>query len=147
MLYVVKGFSEELPQNCHETGLEAWTLFDTLLTKYGEYFMVCDRATRVLRHGIELFGTTALPFVPQILSRMTTSFEAWGHAGYVWIAGKTIARFGNSADPALRLVFKQTYEGISAKVFTLLQTVSPMNIPDGKCRHIIKFFLFHYSFL
>ncbi|GJJ13830.1 hypothetical protein Clacol_008087 [Clathrus columnatus] len=130
MLYVVKGFGDELPQDCQKTCQEAWSLFDTLLSKYGDSTIICDRATRVLRHGIDLCGTAALPIVPQVLSRMTTSFGAWGHAGYVWIAGKVMARFGTDADETLRQIFRQAYEGLTSKLFTLMQTVLPMNMPD-----------------
>lgn len=146
MLYVVKSFGEELCHDCQETGQETWSLFDAMLSKYGENFMVCDRATRVLRHGIELFGAAALPLIPQILSRMAASFDSWGHAGYVWIAGKVIARFGADANQALLQVFKQAYESTSAKLFTLMQTVLPMAMPDGSSYIVFKKLVFYADY-
>ena len=136
MLHVVRSFGEVLPATCQNTCEEAWALFDTLIAKYGEHYNVGDRATRVLRYGLQLFGAAALPIAQHVLSRMTTSFEAHGVSGYLWIIGKIIGRFGHEEDPALRDVFRQAYESVSTKVLSLLQQQPASEIPDGKLRYV-----------
>ncbi|KAF8508506.1 ARM repeat-containing protein [Gautieria morchelliformis] len=130
MLQIVKGFGEHLPTTCRNTYEEAWALLDTVIAKYGEHYNVGDRVTRVLRYGLDLFGTAALPIAPHVLSRMATSFEAHGISGYVWIISKVIGRFGNEEDPAIRDVFRRAYESVSTKVLSLLQQQPAAEIPD-----------------
>lgn len=132
MLHVVKSFGEVLPATCQNTCEEAWALFDTLIAKYGEHYNVGDRATRVLRYGLDLFGSAAFPITQHLLSRMATSFEAHGIPGYLWIIGKVIGRFGNEEDSAIRDAFRQAYERVSTKVLSLLQQQPAADIPDGK---------------
>jgi transportin-3 len=132
MLHIVRGFGDELPATCQNTCEEAWTLFDTLIVKYGEHYHVGDRATRVLRYGLELFGLSALPVAPHVLSRMAMAFEAHGLSGYLWIIGKVVGRFGNEENPALRDAFQQAYERVSTKIVSLLQQQPASEIPDGK---------------
>ena len=132
MLHVVRGFGDELPATCQRTCEEAWTLFDTLIAKYGEHYNVGDQATRVLRYGLELFGTTALPVARHVLSRMATSFEAHGLSGYLWIIGKVLGRFGNEEDPTLRDAFRLAYETVSTKIVSMLQQQPASEIPDGE---------------
>ncbi|KAF8584964.1 ARM repeat-containing protein [Ramaria rubella] len=130
MLHVVKGFGEELPANCRSTCEEAWALFDTLIAKHGDHYGIADKATRVLRYGLELFGSAVLPMAQNVLSRMGTSFEANGLSGYLWITGKVIGRFGHEENPVLREAFRQAYESATAKVLSLLQQQPASEIPD-----------------
>ena len=138
MLHVVKGFGEMLPATCQDTCEEVWALFDTLIAKYGQHYNVGDRATRVLRYGLDLFGPASLPITQHVLSRMTTSFEAHGISGYLWIIGKVIGRFGNEEDPAMRDAFRQTYESVSSKMVLLLQQQAAREIPDGNAFSFLR---------
>ncbi|KAF8525095.1 ARM repeat-containing protein [Hysterangium stoloniferum] len=130
MLYIVRGFGDQLPAACQNTSQDAWVLFDNLIAKYGEHYSVGDHAARVIRYSIELFGTSSLPIMQQVLSRMATSFQATGLSGYMWIVGKVIGRFGDEEDPALREAFRQSYETVSEKVVAILHTKPPSDIPD-----------------
>lgn len=132
MLSVIDTFGEELPAACQSTCQEAWSIFDQFLTKYGSDYQMCERATRVLRLGINFFGNAALPMLPSVLSRMSAAFEATGHSSYMWIAGKCIGRFGDNGDVALRTSFKEVYERCSNKLVQLLHDKTPGQIPDGK---------------
>jgi len=132
MLHVIKGFGDELPAACQNTCQEAWVLFDALIAKYGYNFNIGDRATRVLRYGIDLFGKVALPLAPRVLERLATAFDAWDNSGYVWILGKLICKFGNEEDPVLREAFRRAFEMVSAKMMIVLQQGGAMTMPDGE---------------
>jgi transportin-3 len=132
MLSVIRTFGEELPAACQNTCQEAWVCLDLFIDKYGSGYEASDRVTRLLRHGLTFFGSSALPITPSVLSRMTSTFEATGLSGYVWVVGKIVEAFGNSEDLAVRAAFKAAYLRISNKVLSLLQEKSPGGIPDGK---------------
>ncbi|EPQ60569.1 ARM repeat-containing protein [Gloeophyllum trabeum ATCC 11539] len=130
MLHVVQSFGEELPPSCQNTCHEAWTIFDAFLAEYQADYEVCERATRVLRHGMHFFGSAVLPIAPSVLARMSTAFERTGLPSYIWIAGKLINRFGNEENPELRNAFRDTYERSTTKVVSLLQLKAPQDMPD-----------------
>ena len=131
MLQVIDTFGDELPASCKSTCQEAWAIFDPFIAKYASNYDVCERATRVLRLGLNFFGPTALPVVPSMLSRMAAAFESTSFASYLWIIGKTIGRFGNEENAAVRTSFKQAFERSSTKVVHILQNSPPSQIPDG----------------
>jgi len=132
MLHVIRSFGDELPAACNSTCKEAWDVFDTFLTKYGSNYDVVERTTRVLRHGINLFGRSALAICPSVINRMSVGFEDTGFASYLWIAGKIIGRFGDEEDPALRRAAQEIYERSTNKVVFLLQGKLPTDIPDSE---------------
>ena len=132
MLVVIETFGEELPAACHGMALEAWNIFELLISKYGSDYQTCERTTRVLRLGVNFFGNATLPVLPSVLSRMATSFEATSHSSYIWIAGKCIGRFGNEENPTVRAGFKDVYERSSSKISQLLHDKVPGQIPDGE---------------
>lgn len=131
MLHVIRSFGEELPAVCRNSCEEAWLVFDRFLTKYGSSYDIAERTTRVLRHGITLFGSSALQIAPSAVARMSLAFEATGFSSYLWVAGKLIGRFGGEEDPNLRGTFREIYERSTGKVVSLLQAKSPAEIPDG----------------
>jgi transportin-3 len=131
MLHVIQSFGDELPAACQNSCEEAWAIFDGFLAKYGSNYEIAERTTRVLRHGITLFGDASLPIATLVLARMTTTFEETGYPSYLWIAGKIIGRFGNEENPSLRQAFQQVYEHSTSKVVALLHEKSPRDMPDG----------------
>lgn len=131
MLHVIHSFGEQLPAACQSTCQEAWAVFDSFLDKYGSDYDIAERTTRVIRHGITLFGSAALLVASSVVARMSVAFEATGFPSYLWIAGKMIGTFGNEEDGHLRGVFQEVYERSTSKVASLLQTKSPRDIPDG----------------
>ncbi|KAI0080303.1 ARM repeat-containing protein [Panus rudis PR-1116 ss-1] len=130
MLGVIDTFGEELPAACQNACEEAWSIVEPFVAKHGDDYVLCERATRVIRLGLNFFSSAALPVVPSVLSRMIETFERTGFSSYVWIAGKIIGRFGNEQNPALRLGFKEALERVSNKVVQILQGQSPSQVPD-----------------
>ncbi|CAL1695258.1 unnamed protein product [Somion occarium] len=130
MLGIIDTFGEQLPAACQNTCQEAWAIFEPFIVKYGADYVLCDRATRILRLGLNFFGNATLPIIPSVLSRMATEFETTGQSSYVWIAGKIIGRFGKEPNPALRTGFKDAFERCSAKVMRILSEQSPSQVPD-----------------
>ena len=132
MLHVIQTFGDHLPAACGNSCSEAWAVFDAFISKYRTDYHVAERTTRVLRHGITLFGDAALPIAPSVLSRMSTAFELTGFPSYLWIAGKVIGRFGNEEDPSLRSAILDVYERSTEKLIAMLHQKTPNEIPDGK---------------
>ena len=132
MLHVIQGYGEELPAACQDTCQDAWLVFDTFLSKYGANYDLSERATRVLRRGIDLFNKSALPVATSVLARMSFAFESTGYPSFLWIAGKIIGRFGYENDSNFRGAVKEIFERSTTKVASLLQVKSPGEIPDGE---------------
>ncbi|KAG5650654.1 hypothetical protein H0H81_011476 [Sphagnurus paluster] len=130
MLHVIRSFGEDLPVACQGTCEQAWLVFDAFLQKYGSNYDVAERTTRVLRHGISLFGNAALSVASSVVARMSLCFESTGYPSYLWIAGKVIGAFGNEEDLALRGSYRELYERSTHKVVSLLQVKTPGDIPD-----------------
>ena len=131
MLHVIRSFGEELPSACQNSCQEAWAIFDSFLLKYGSNYDIAERTTRVLRHGITLFGDAGLPVAASVVVRMSLGFESTGFPSYLWIAGKVIGSFGTESNQALQGAFREMYERSTNKVVSLLQTKPPGDIPDG----------------
>lgn len=132
MLHIIHSFGDELPAACQNSCQEAWVIFDSFLDKYGTSFDLAERATRVIRHGISLFGDAALPVAPSVLGRMSLAFELTGFPSFLWIAGKIINRFGGGTNRSLQVAIQEIYERSTNKVASLLQLKSPGEIPDGE---------------
>jgi len=130
MLHVIQGYGEDLPPACQGTCEEAWAIFDVFLSKYGLNYDLAERATRVLRRGIDLFSKQALPIAPSVIARMSFAFEATGYPSFLWIAGKIIGRHGYEEDPNLKGALQEIFERSTGKVAALLQAKSPGEIPD-----------------
>lgn len=131
MLHVIQTFGEELPAVCRDSCQETWSIFDSFLAKYGSDYDLCERTTRVLRHGLTLFGDAALSVAPSVMIRLTAGFDATGFPSNLWIAGKIIQRFGDEENPALRGTFQEVFEHSTQKVAEMLQVKLPGDIPDG----------------
>ncbi|KAF8971485.1 armadillo-type protein [Flammula alnicola] len=130
MLHVIQGYGEDLPPACQNTCKEAWAVFDNFLSNYGLNYDLAERATRVLRRGIDLFSKTALPVAPSVIARMSLAFEATGFPSFLWIAGKIIGRYGNENDPALKAAIREIFERSTNKVASMLHVKTPGEIPD-----------------
>jgi transportin-3 len=131
MLHIIHSFGEELPAACQNSCQEAWAIFDSFLVKYGSSYDIAERTTRVLRHGITLFGDASLPVAASVVARMSLGFEATGFPSYLWIAGKIIGSVKKENNQALQGAFREVYERSTNKVVSLLQTKPPGDVPDG----------------
>ncbi|KXN83654.1 hypothetical protein AN958_01220 [Leucoagaricus sp. SymC.cos] len=131
MLYVVRSFGEELPSACDSACPQAWTVLDEFLLKFGSNYDLAERATRVIRHGITLFGTAGLAVAPSVAARMSQAFDATSIPSYVWIGGKIVARYGaEKHEVELQTAIHGMYEHVSKKTVALLSLKSPGEIPD-----------------
>ncbi|KAF7985269.1 hypothetical protein HWV62_6405 [Athelia sp. TMB] len=130
MLHVIQTFGDDLPAACRDSCQETWSIFDNFLAKYGTDYDLCERTTRVLRHGLTLFGDVALPVATSAMSRLTIGFDTTGFPSNLWIAGKIIQRFGDEENPALRATFQEVFEHSTRKVAEMLQVKPPGDIPD-----------------
>lgn len=134
MLAVIETFGEDLPPGCVNSCEEAWTVIDTLLSKYGDQYDVVERATRVIRAGLRFFGRSAAPVASSVLARMSIGFEATGFASYTWISGKIISNFGEDSSLDMYAAVKDAYERSTTKVVALLQGQELRELPDGERR-------------
>ncbi|KAG8830659.1 Nuclear import receptor [Serendipita sp. 399] len=115
LLDVVGSFGEELPPACENTAAEVWAVMSNIIAQYGALPDVCDRSTRVLRLGLQIFHRAALPLIPSVLESLTARFENTGLASYLWAIGKVIQRFGLEDDLPLKAAIQRTYELCTAK--------------------------------
>lgn len=139
MLHVIGPFGDQLPAACQNSCQEVWSIFDRFIAKYAFDYDTAERTTRVLRHGVTLFGQSTLQVAPSVLSCMVTSFEATGFSAFLWIASKLVGRFGRESDPTLRTTVLALYERSTNKMVSLLQSKTPRDVPDGKKSHPFLF--------
>lgn len=132
MLHVIQGYGEDLPPACQNTCQDAWSVFDTFLSKYSANYDLSERVTRVLRRGIDLFNKSSLSVATSVLARMFFAFESTGYPSFLWIAGKIVGRFGHENDSNFRSSIKELFERSTNKVASLLQVKTPGEIPDGE---------------
>lgn len=133
MLFVIRHLGEDIPAACHSSCADAWLVFDNFLLKYGSNYDLAERTTRVIRHGITLFGFAGLPVAPSVAARMSQGFDATGIPAYVWIGGKIVASYGEEKQNVeLQTAIRGMYEHVSKKTVTLLSLKSPGEIPDGE---------------
>ncbi|KAL0951319.1 hypothetical protein HGRIS_008025 [Hohenbuehelia grisea] len=130
MLHVIQSFGEELPAACQNTCHETWHVFDQLLFRYSSDYGLVERATRVVRHGISLFGDSGLAIAPAVLARMCEGFESSGFSSNLWIAGKIVGHYGTKKSPELRAALSQMFERATSKMVSLLQSKPPGELPD-----------------
>ncbi|KAJ3574083.1 hypothetical protein NP233_g2008 [Leucocoprinus birnbaumii] len=131
MLFVIHSFGEDLPTACHSSCADAWLVFDNFLLKFGSDYEFAERATRVIRHGITLFGIAGLPMAPSVATRMSQGFDATGIPAYVWIGGKIVARYGEEKQNVeLQTAIRGMYEHVSKKTVAVLSLKAPGEIPD-----------------
>ena len=83
MLSVIETFGDELPASCRDSCEKAWIILDPFIAKYASVYDVCERTSRLLRIGLGFFGSSALPVVSSILSRMAAAFESTSFASFV----------------------------------------------------------------
>lgn len=134
MLSTIKGFGNKLPSACQNSCPETWSVIDNLLLKYGSDYGIAERANRVVRYGIGMYGKAGLPIAPRVVARMSFAFEATGISSYLWIAGKIMERFGFETGEDLHGSFREVYERSTNKMLTLLTEKTPIGIPDGEFR-------------
>jgi transportin-3 len=107
---------------------------DALIAKYGSNPAVADRATIALRRGLVFFDEMAFAVAPAVLERLSSAFEQTPASGYLWITGKVVQQFAPRQDAGFDAVVKSAFERESNKVFELLQSTPPAQIPDGELR-------------
>lgn len=135
---------DPLPEACYSTAVSVYSVLDQLLAKYASRYFISERVGTILRRGLAFFPSRALePLLQPLLARMSSAFDETGYASYVWITGKTAARFGPDASgpggEAVGGLLGTAFEGISNGLGRLLQTKISLEIPDGEqCRRAVK---------
>ncbi|KAJ8296639.1 hypothetical protein OF846_000989 [Rhodotorula toruloides] len=129
-LAIIGQVPDGLPDSCIATCQQVWSVMDALIAKYGSNPAVADRATIAVRRGLAFFDDMAFAVAPAILDRLSSAFEQTPASGYLWITGKVVQQFAPKLDPAFDAVVKSAFERESNKVFELLQSTPPSQIPD-----------------
>ncbi|KAG8932286.1 Nuclear import receptor [Tulasnella sp. 418] len=130
LLHVVQSFGEELPPACQNTCPEVYVVLDSLIANYGRHYFISERACRVLKLGMQFFGDAGLPVVPQLVSRLSSAFDATGYSSFIWILGKVVGQYGATSDTIFWANLQAGYEAISEKVFSMLEDTPPSDMPD-----------------
>ncbi|KAK4333544.1 mRNA transport regulator MTR10 [Rhodotorula toruloides] len=129
-LAIIGHIPDGLPDSCLATCQQVWSVMDALIAKYGSNPAVADRATIALRRGLVFFDEMAFAVAPAILDRLSSAFEQAPASGYLWITGKVVQQFAPRQDAGFDAVVKSAFERESNKVFELLQSTPPSQIPD-----------------
>ncbi len=96
-LLVVRSI-EPFPESCGPTAAGIYDVVDQLLAKFYNSYSISDKAGRILRRGMQLFPRdVVLALLPRILSRLTSSYEQSGFAGYLWVMGHAAGLYGSAA--------------------------------------------------
>lgn len=125
------GRVPDLPPSCAATCQQVWSVLDAFIARYGSSASTADRACVAIRRGLVFFDELAFAVAPSILDRLASAFETTPVAGYLWITGKVIDQFAAQRDPAFDGVVQRAFERESAKLFSLLQSTPPSQVPDG----------------
>ena len=111
-------------------------MIDQTLQRYGNVFHVAERAGSVVRRGLAFFPKQALgSLLEPVLSRMAACFRETGYASYLWIIGKTAAKFGEdkaSLDPQSTVLLGHAFEQVCAELQKLVGVKPAPMIPDGE---------------
>ncbi|GAA5857671.1 hypothetical protein JCM8547_004324 [Rhodosporidiobolus lusitaniae] len=129
-LAIVERLPGGIPPECVATCAQVWSVFDALIAAYGSIPSVADRCCTVLRRGLVFFGDAGYAVAPAMLERLSTAFEAAPAAGFLWITGKVVLQFGQHEDEVFKAAVKSAFERECNKVFELLQSTPPTQIPD-----------------
>lgn len=106
-------------------------MFDGFILKFGTNYDLAERVTRVIRHGITLFGSAGLPVAPSVAARMSQAFDATSIPSYIWIGGKIVGRYGDEKQNVeLQTAVRGMYEQVSKKIVSILSVKTPGDVPD-----------------
>ena len=135
-LNINSHLSGSLPPQCSSTAAEIWRILDMLLLKYGNS-AVAERTCSTIRRGLTFFGSLSLPLAPEILDRMTSSFEETGVSGYIWIAGRIpdlLRQSGTNgaAQDNVKVYLQRSFESITNKLVGLLSVSTAAEVQDSK---------------
>ncbi len=126
-----------VPEACYATAGPLYQLVDQVLLRYGNTYHVAERAGSVVRRGLAFFPKRALvPLLEPLLSRMVSSFRETGYASYLWIIGKTAAKFGEDKSEPLdqqsTALIAHTFEEVCMELQKLVAVKPAPMIPDGE---------------
>ncbi|KAF9044615.1 ARM repeat-containing protein [Hymenopellis radicata] len=130
MLFVIRGFGEDLPSACKDTVTQTWSVFDGFLAKYGNEYDVAERTNRVLRWGIPFYGRAGRAVAPAVVRRLAALFDTSEISSYLWICGKLVQEYGHNGDEFVRGALLDVYQRSTQRLATILQTKLPTAIPD-----------------
>ncbi|GAA5991442.1 hypothetical protein JCM10908_005703 [Rhodotorula pacifica] len=120
------GRVPDLPASCAATCQQVWSVLDGFLAKFGHLASVADRVCVAIRRGLVFFDEMALAVAASVLERLSSCFDLSTASGYLWITGKIVEQFPGQVSEAASRAFERE----SARLFALLQTTSPSQVPD-----------------
>ena len=123
------GPVEHLPNECLATCDQVWQLIHQLLQKHGDNDTIAENSCRVLRRGLDFFGSSARAVAPAVLDGLSGVFEVFPKSGFLWITGKVSITFGH--EPDVLPVVQRAIGRETARVVALLQaTADTQHISD-----------------
>lgn len=132
---------ETLPADCVATPEAIYSIVEGLLDKYGSSYGIADKATRLLRRGINFYPFDQVqPLIPRLLAKCVACFEGSGHSSYVWLTDRTVALFGDRlAATGEGMGGREAETMVGAAIERLTTSVKgfetqqgAVEIPDGK---------------
>ncbi|KAK4051285.1 Nuclear import receptor [Microbotryomycetes sp. JL221] len=127
---------DQLPEQCHTTCQQTWIILDQFLSNFltstnnGFNSELAEKTCIVIRRGLQFFGQLIQPLTPNLIERMTISFEKSGASSFLWITSRTIETFAFKREPSFLNATKSAFERQCAKVFTMLQMTTPTQMQD-----------------
>ncbi|GAA5892283.1 hypothetical protein JCM8208_001501 [Rhodotorula glutinis] len=119
-----------LPPSCAATCEQVWSVLDALIARYGSVASIANRACIAIRRGLVFFGDLAFAVAPAVLERLATAFELAPASDYLWITGKLVQQFAARGEAAFSAAVKGAFERESSRLFELLQSTPPAQVPD-----------------
>ncbi|KAH8930017.1 nuclear localization sequence binding protein [Atractiella rhizophila] len=126
----IVGRLDDLPASCEQSCAQAWSVINNLILKFGSSTAISERAATAIRRGLTFFGQLALGIVPAMVQSMGESFEAHGHASYLWITGKLLSMYGRLLSDEVRQGLGNVIDRETLKIFATLQNTPASQIPD-----------------
>lgn len=120
-----------LPASCAATCEQVWAVLDALIARYGSVASIANRTCIAIRRGLVFFGDLAFAVAPAVLERLATAFELAPASDYLWITGKLVQQFAARGDAAFSAAVKGAFERESSRLFDLLQSTPPAQVPDS----------------
>lgn len=129
---------DPVPEECYSVTGPMFSLLDQLLAKHAQTYFISERVGSVLRRGLAFFPAAAIqPILQPLLARLVASFKETGYASFIWIIGKTAAKFGDiTRDPSISDAVGQllggAFQEITSASQLLVEAKSAAAIPDGE---------------
>ncbi|TIC03611.1 ARM repeat-containing protein [Wallemia mellicola] len=115
-----------LPVECQSTPFEVYNLLVKVIVNFGGSHSLIERVCGLLRKGLRFFDESAvLPIIPNLLEVLVNAFGSNPLSAYIWLIGKCF-----NLIPKEKTMISTSFNNISNKLFTILQSKQPSQVPD-----------------